>query len=209
MSSPALLRRGPVSVFRFPPSLRCGLISLPPAPFAIPSSLGVNMRRSRLFGQLPGRNKLKAGSRLLVSPPRNQIHPVLLWGAVKLVGSRRPVGKPGKRVAFSPASLIGDRAGAVKRGSAQPTVHLFIAPAWHGVRRPVPTPLIGRGKPVRCSPAERLMRTPQIISVKELGKAALLFYSIGRWTKLDPFVFTSTTSARRRCCRGSARVHPC
>ena len=27
-----------------------------------------SMRRSRLFGQLPGRNKLKAGSRLLVSP---------------------------------------------------------------------------------------------------------------------------------------------
>jgi hypothetical protein len=26
------------------------------------------VRRSRLFGQLPGRNKLKAGSRLLVSP---------------------------------------------------------------------------------------------------------------------------------------------
>jgi hypothetical protein len=28
----------------------------------------VSVRRSRLFGQLPGRNKLKAGSRLLVSP---------------------------------------------------------------------------------------------------------------------------------------------
>jgi hypothetical protein len=27
-----------------------------------------NLRRSGLFGQLPGRNKLKAGSRLLVSP---------------------------------------------------------------------------------------------------------------------------------------------
>jgi hypothetical protein len=26
------------------------------------------LRRSRLFGQLPGRNKLKAGGRLLVSP---------------------------------------------------------------------------------------------------------------------------------------------
>ena len=26
------------------------------------------LRRFRLFGQLPGRNKLKAGSRLLVSP---------------------------------------------------------------------------------------------------------------------------------------------
>jgi hypothetical protein len=29
---------------------------------------GLSMRRSRLFGQLPGRNKLKAGGRLLVSP---------------------------------------------------------------------------------------------------------------------------------------------
>src|SRR5258707_2379041 len=29
---------------------------------------GQIVRRSRLFGQLPGRNKLKAGSRLLVSP---------------------------------------------------------------------------------------------------------------------------------------------
>src|SRR5580693_3250865 len=29
---------------------------------------GEGLRRSRLFGQLPGRNKLKIGSRLLVSP---------------------------------------------------------------------------------------------------------------------------------------------
>src|SRR5580692_3571364 len=42
--------------------------------------------------------------------------------------------------------------------------------------------------PVRCSPAERLMRTSQIIPVKELAKAALLFDSIGRWTQVDPFV---------------------
>ena len=28
----------------------------------------LRVRRSRLFGQVPGRNKLKAGSRLLVSP---------------------------------------------------------------------------------------------------------------------------------------------
>jgi hypothetical protein len=34
---------------------------------------------------------------------------------------------------------------------------------------------------VRCSPAERLMRTPQIIPVKELAKAALLFDAVGRW----------------------------
>jgi Domain of unknown function (DUF4372) len=30
--------------------------------------LAVFLRRSRLFGQLPGRNKLKVGNRLLVSP---------------------------------------------------------------------------------------------------------------------------------------------
>jgi hypothetical protein len=107
------------------------------------------LRRSRLFGQLPGRNKLKAGSRLLVSPfPRNQICPVLWRGAVKLVGSRRPVGKVGETHCVFPGLSIGDRACAVRRGSAQPTVHKFTAPARHGVRRPVPSqPLIGRGKP--------------------------------------------------------------
>src|ERR1700726_5016027 len=41
---------------------------------------------------------------------------------------------------------------------------------------------------VRCSPSERLMRPPQIIPVEELGKAALLFDSIGRWAQVDPFV---------------------
>jgi hypothetical protein len=113
-----------------------------------PPSRG-HLRRSRLFGQLPGRNKAKAGSRLLVSPfPRNQIHPVLLRGAVKLVGSRRPVGKAGETHGVFPGLSIGDRAGAVRRGSAQPTVHKFTAPPCHGVRRPVPSPLsIGRGKP--------------------------------------------------------------
>src|SRR5580692_10644869 len=41
---------------------------------------------------------------------------------------------------------------------------------------------------VRCSPAERLMRTPQIIPVEELAKAALLFDAVRRWTQVDPFV---------------------
>src|SRR3954470_9011516 len=41
---------------------------------------------------------------------------------------------------------------------------------------------------VRCSPAERLMRTPQIIPVEELGRAALLFDAVGRWTQVNPFV---------------------
>src|SRR5258708_13041239 len=41
---------------------------------------------------------------------------------------------------------------------------------------------------VGCSPAERLMRTPQIIPVKELAKAALLFDAVGCWAQVDPFV---------------------
>src|ERR1700694_3856587 len=41
---------------------------------------------------------------------------------------------------------------------------------------------------VRCSPAERLMRPPQIIPVEELGKAALLFDALGRGAGVDPFV---------------------
>jgi hypothetical protein len=41
---------------------------------------------------------------------------------------------------------------------------------------------------VGCSPAERLMRTPQIIPVEELAKAALLFDAVGCWAQVDPFV---------------------
>src|SRR5256714_12139435 len=41
---------------------------------------------------------------------------------------------------------------------------------------------------VGCSPAERLMRAPQIIPVEELGKAALLFDAVGRWPQVDPFM---------------------
>src|SRR2546421_1119963 len=32
------------------------------------------------------------------------------------------------------------------------------------------------------------MRTPQIIPVEELGKAALLLDAVGRWAQVDPFV---------------------
>ena len=42
---------------------------------------------------------------------------------------------------------------------------------------------------VRCSPAERLMRTAQIIPVEELAQAALLFDAVGRRAQVDPFVF--------------------
>src|SRR5438445_9686083 len=41
---------------------------------------------------------------------------------------------------------------------------------------------------VGCSPAQRLMRTPQIIPVEEHGKAALLCDAVGRWAQVDPFV---------------------
>jgi hypothetical protein len=60
------------------------------------------------------------------------------------------VGKVGETHGVFPGLSIGDRAGAVRRGSAQPTVHKFTALSRHGVRRPVPTqPSIGRGKPRR------------------------------------------------------------
>src|SRR5260221_10929063 len=41
---------------------------------------------------------------------------------------------------------------------------------------------------VRGSPAECLMRTPQIIPVEELAKAALLFDAVGGGAQVDPFV---------------------
>src|SRR5712672_1291512 len=41
---------------------------------------------------------------------------------------------------------------------------------------------------VRCSPPERLMRTPPIIPAEEFGQAALLFDAVGRRTQIDPFV---------------------
>src|SRR6476660_9881775 len=41
---------------------------------------------------------------------------------------------------------------------------------------------------VRCSPAERLMGTPQIIPVEEIAKAALLFDAVGGRAQVDPFV---------------------
>src|SRR5215470_11910888 len=65
------------------------------------------------------------------------MHPLSLRSAVKLVGSRRPVGKVGETHGVFPGLPTGDRAGAVRRGSAQPTVHKFTASARHGVRRPV------------------------------------------------------------------------
>ena len=64
------------------------------------------------------------------------------------MGSRRPVGKVGETHCVFPGLSMGDRARAVRQGSAQPTVHKITALARHGVRRPVPSqPLVGRGKP--------------------------------------------------------------
>src|ERR1700739_761534 len=41
---------------------------------------------------------------------------------------------------------------------------------------------------VRCSPAERLMRTSQIIPVEKRAKAALLFDAVGGGAQVDPFM---------------------
>src|SRR5467141_2324675 len=41
---------------------------------------------------------------------------------------------------------------------------------------------------IRCSPAERLMRTSQIIPVEERAKAALLFDAVGGGAQVHPFV---------------------
>jgi hypothetical protein len=95
------------------------------------------LRRSRRLDSFRGgiSKRPVAGCSFHHSP--KSIHPVLLWGAVKLVGSRRPVGKVGETHGVFPGLSIGDRAGAVRWGSAQPTVHKFTAPPRHGVRRPV------------------------------------------------------------------------
>jgi hypothetical protein len=100
-----------------------------------------------LFGQLSGRNKgVEPAADFTI--PRNQNHPVLLRSAMKLVGQPLTCGQDGGNALRFPHLVHGDRAGTVRRGSAQPTVHKFTAPARHGVRRPVPSlSLIGRGKP--------------------------------------------------------------
>src|SRR5215468_3228536 len=52
---------------------------------------------------------------------------------------------------------------------------------------------------VRCAPAERLMRTSQIIPVEERGKAALLFDAAGGWAEIDPFVLHGPPQALDNC----------
>ena len=63
---------------------------------------------------------------------------------------------------------------------------------------------------VRCAPAERLMRTAQIIPVEELGKAALLFDAVGCRAQVDPLVLHGPPQALDKdVVVGSARVLPC
>src|SRR6266478_4587812 len=69
--------------------------------------------------------------------PEIKFLPCCCCGAVKLVGSRRPVGKVGETQSVFRGLSMGDRAGAVRRGSAQPTVHKFTTPPCHCVTRPV------------------------------------------------------------------------
>jgi len=68
----------------------------------------VTVRRSRLFGQLPGKNKLKAWSRLPdFTIPRNQNHPVLFRRAVKLVEQPPTCGQGGGNALRFPGLSIG------------------------------------------------------------------------------------------------------
>ena len=116
----------------------------------------------------------------------------------------------GKRIAFSPGLSIGDRARAVRRGSAQPTVHKFTASARHGVRRPVPSqPLSGRGKP-RAVFASRAPDADVADYTSQRTRQDCAFVrfhwplGVGRPIRAS----RSTTSARRRCCRAApASIH--
>ena len=108
------------------------------------------LRRSRLFGQLSGRNKLKpvAGSWFDHSPKSNSSCVVV--GCCEACGQTPTCGQGGGNAQRFPRLVHRDRAYAVRRGSAQPTVHKFTAPARHRVRRPVRSlSLIGRGRPRR------------------------------------------------------------
>ena len=106
------------------------------------------LRRSRLFGQLPGRDKLRpvAGCWFHLSPKSNSSY--LVAGCCEACGQPPTCGQGGGNARRFPRLSIGDRAGAVRRGSAQPTSTNSRHPPCHGVRRPVPSPRsIGRGKP--------------------------------------------------------------
>src|ERR1700719_145713 len=110
-------------------------------------------------------------------------------GAVKLVGSRRPVGKVGETRSVFPGLSIGTalaRSGGDRRSRLSTNSQHLLGIASGGQCRR--SRRLAKVSLVRCSPSERLMRPPQIIPVEELGKAALLFDSIGRWAQVDPSV---------------------
>ena len=108
---------------------------------------------------------------------------------MKLVDSRRPVGKMGETQGVFPGLSIGDRAGAVRRASAQPTVHKFAASLRHRITQPLPSsasPCRNTFHPVFASP-ETDAGEP-VVPVEERGETALLLESIGRRSQIDPLV---------------------
>ena len=127
------------------------------------------------------------------------------------MGSRRPVGKVGETRSVFPGLSIGDRAGAVRRGSAQPTVHKFTAPPRHRVRRPVPSqPSIGRGKPrpvfaSRAPDADVADYTSQKMRQGCASVRCRWRRGAGRPIRAS----RSTTSARRTCKSFQPEVTPC
>jgi hypothetical protein len=103
---------------------------------------------------------------------------------------------------------LANRACAVRRGSAQPTVHKFTAPPRHGVKPPVPSPpSIGPGTPRPVFASRVPDADAADCTSRRLIKAALLFDAVGRWTQEDPFVLHGPPQALNKDV--VARVRPC
>ena len=132
--------------------------------------------------------------------------PCCCGGAVKLVGSRRPVGKVGETQGVFPSLSIGDRACAVRRASAQPTVHKFTASLRHRVTLPLPwlaQACRSRPRPVfatRVPDADGAGCTSRRSRQGCAAARSRCSPDAGRPIRASP----STKAARRRCCRGSA-----
>src|SRR6201984_418498 len=167
-----------------------------------------------------GENKLRlvAGGWFHLSPKSNSS--CLAAGCCEVCGQPPTCGQGGGNAWRFPRLVHrgprwrgrgGGGAGAFGRGSPQPTVHKFTAPPCHGVRRPVPSPLpIGRGKPrpVFASRAPDADVADYTSQRTRQGCAFVRFHwplGVGRPIRASQ----SPTSARRRCCHGSARVRPC
>src|SRR5882672_7004846 len=115
--------------------------------------------------------------------------PCCCCSGVKLVGSRRPVGKVGETQGVFPGLSIADRACAVggdRRSRLSTNSQRLRAIALRGLCGGWPE--LAEISLVRCSPPERLMRTPPIVPAEEFDKTALLFDAVGRRTQVDPFV---------------------